>query len=156
MSEPPPDDLKQWSKNELIRELRRLRAMLREHSERRGDDPRAQATTGAAVTDVAGDPHATGGALLDTRSAVLLDTVDVVLADTKSDEPVVMMLALGGRINYAHQRVEHAYLFGPDGAAGLVSELVGLASRAAGHAAEHGARFAAEFKLALDERMARG
>lgn len=153
MSEPPPDDLKQWSKNELVRELRRLRAILYEHAERRGVDPREQATTGAAVVDVAGDPRAQGGAVLDARSAVLMDSVDVVLVDTKHDDPVVMMLALAGRVNYSHDRVEHAYMFSPDGAAALVSELVGLAARASSHAAEHGQRFAAEFTVALDERM---
>jgi hypothetical protein len=150
----PPDDLKAWSKNELVREIRRLRAVTREHAERRGDDPRGQATTGAAVTDVAGDPHAVGGALLDARSAVLLDTVDVALVDTKADEePVAMLLALGGRINYADDRVQHAYLFGPDGAAGLVSELVGLAARAGGAGPAHARLFAEEFQAVLSRRM---
>lgn len=148
----PPDDLKDWSKNDLIRELRRLRAIMHEHSERRGDDPREQATTGAAITDVAGDPHAVGGALLDARSAVLMDSVDVVLVDTMASEPVAMVLALGGRINYADDRIEHAYMFGPDGAAGLVSELIALAGRASG-LEPHGKRFAAEFEADLERRM---
>jgi hypothetical protein len=81
----PPDDLKEWSKNDLVREVRRLRAVMREHAERPGDDPRAQATTGAVV-DVAGDPHAAGGALLDMRSAVLMDGMEVVLVDTKRED----------------------------------------------------------------------
>ena len=152
MSSPPPDDLKAWTKNDLVREVRRLRAIMREHTERRGDDPREQATTGAAITDVAGDPYAAGGAILDTRSTVLLDGVEVALVDTKRDEGVAMLLALEGRVNYAHDRVEHAYLFGPDGAAGLVSELVALAARASG-GPEHGQRFAAEFQVELDRRM---
>lgn len=147
----PPDDLKAWPKNELVREVRRLRAITREHAERRGDDPRPASSTGS-ITDVAGDPHARGGALLDARAAVLMETIDVVLVDTKRDEPVVMLLALGGRVNYADDRVEHAYLFGPDGAAALVSELVGLASRAAG-ADGHGERFAEAFQTELDRRM---
>ena len=29
----PPDDLKEWSKNDLVREVRRLRAVMREHAE---------------------------------------------------------------------------------------------------------------------------
>lgn len=152
MSQPPPDDLKNWSKNDLVRELRRLRAVMREHAEQPGDNPRDHTTPGAII-DVAGDPHAQGGALLDARSATLLESMDVVLVDTKGDEPVVMLMSLQGRVNYSNDRVEHAYLFGPDGAAALVSELVALASRAAGHAAEHGKRFAAEFQSALDERM---
>jgi hypothetical protein len=152
MNGPPPDDLKAWPKNELVREVRRLRAITREHAERRGDDPRQQATSGAAVTDVAGDPHARGGAILDARAAVLMDGVEVVLIDTKRDEPVAMLLALSGRINYATERVEHAYLFGPDGAAALISELAGLAARAAG-GPEHAHRFAAEFQTELNRRM---
>jgi hypothetical protein len=142
-----------WPKKELAKEVGRLRAILREHAERRGDDPR-EASTRDSIIDIAGDPYARGGALLDARAAVLLDSVDVVLVDTKRDDPVAMMLALAGRLNYSTARVEHAYLFGPDGAAGLVSELVGLAARAAG-AGGHGARFADEFRALLDERMER-
>jgi hypothetical protein len=153
MSKPPPDDLKSWSKNALVREVQRLRALTREHAERMGDDPREAATTDAAITDVTGDPHARGGVLLDARSAVLLESTDVALMDTKSErEPVAMMMALAGRINYSLDRVEHAYLFGPDGAAALVSQLIGLAHRASLHEGD-GMRFAAEFKVALEARM---
>lgn len=152
MTQPPPDDLKQWSKNDLVRELRRLRAVLREHAERPGDDPRAAASSGSII-DTAGDPHAQGGALLDMRSAVLLDGVDVALVDTKAEDPVAMLLTLAGRINYVADRVEHTYVFGPDGAAGLVSELVGLASRASGGNQQHAQEFATTFRADLDRRM---
>lgn len=148
---PPPENLKQWSKNDLIRELQRLRAVMREHAEQPGADPREHVTPGAII-DVADDPHARGGALLDARSATLLEGTDVVLVDTKGDEPVVMMMSLSGRVNYSHDRIEHAYLFGPDGAAALVSELVGLAARAAG-GGNHASRFATEFQERLDQRM---
>jgi hypothetical protein len=152
VSKPPPEDLKDWSKNMLVREVQRLRAVLREHAERPGGDPREAATTGSAITDVAGDPHARGGVILDARAAVLMEGVDVALFDTKQGERVAMMMTLSGRINYSTDRVEHAYMFGPDGAAGLVSELVGLASRAGG-AGGHGERFAAEFQADLERRM---
>jgi hypothetical protein len=152
VTQPPPDDLKQWSKNDLVRELRRLRAVLREHAERPGGDPREAASSGSMM-DVAEDPHAKGGALLDARSAVLLEGVDVVLIDTKAEEPVAMMLVLSGRINYVVDRVEHAYIFGPDGAAGLVSQLVGLASRASGSDQQHAQEFATTFRANLDRRM---
>src|SRR4051794_39703654 len=95
----PPDDLKDWSKNDLVREIRRLRAITREMAERVGDDPR-----GASTSDpiVGGSPHGQGDALIDARAAVLLDHADVVLVDTKRDsEPVSMLLSLGGRINYS-------------------------------------------------------
>jgi hypothetical protein len=153
MTKPPPE-LKDWSKNNLIREVNRLRAILREHAERPGDDPREQAAN-EPIIDVAGDPLATGGALLDMRSAVLMDEMNVVLVDTKSSEPVAMMMSLKGRINYAAERVEHAYLFGPDGAATLVSELIGLVSRADRVGQQHGQRFALEFKNEFDQRMNR-
>jgi hypothetical protein len=141
-----------WPKGELAREVARLRAILREHAERPGSDPREASTTDSQI-DIAGDPYATGGALLDARSAVLMENVAVVLVDTKRDEAVSMMLTLEGRINYAADRAEHAYLFGPDGAAALVSELVALAGRAASHDRPHGRRFADEFRRDLDRRM---
>lgn len=147
----PPDDLMQWSKPALVKELGRLRAIMREHAERPGNDPRP-ASASDPIIDVAGDPNAQGGALLDARSAVLLENIDVVLIDTKSDDPVAMMLSLGGRINYADDRVTHAYIFGPDGAAALVGELSALAVRASRHEG-HGQRWAAEFKAGIEARL---
>jgi hypothetical protein len=148
----PPDDLKDWSKNDLVREIRRLRAITREMAERVGDDPR-----GASTSDpiIGGSPHGQGDALIDARAAVLLDHADVVLVDTKREsEPVSMLLSLGGRINYSDDRTTVAYLMNGDGAAAIVSQLVGLASRAAGmHGDPHGEEFAADFKLALERRM---
>jgi hypothetical protein len=152
MAKPPPDDLKSWSKNELVRELQRLRAVLREHAERPGSDPRAASSSGSII-DVAGDPTAQGGVLIDARSAVLLEGMEVTLVDTKAEAPVAMMMTLSGRVNYATSQIEHAYLFGPDGAAALVSELLALVSRADTHGATHGERFAAEFRQAMEERL---
>jgi hypothetical protein len=148
----PPDELKDWSKNDLVREVRRLRAIMREHAERRGDDARESSTQDPVI---GGSPHGRGDALVDARAAVLLDSTEVVLIDTMraDDERVSMMLALAGRINYSDDRVENAYLMGPDGAAALVSQLVGLASRAAGDHARGGQQFAAEFKVDLERRM---
>jgi hypothetical protein len=141
-----------WPKGELAKEVARLRAILREHAERPGDDPR-QASTPDPI--IGGSPHGRGDALLDARSAVLMDSIDVSLADMKRGDTLAMMLVLAGRINYADDRVTHAYIFGPDGAAGIVSELIGLASRAAGaHGDPNAERFAAEFKADLERRMA--
>jgi hypothetical protein len=116
------------------------------------DDPR-----GASTSDpiIGGSPHGQGDALIDARAAVLLDHADVVLVDTKREsEPVSMLLSLGGRINYSDDRTTVAYLMNGDGAAAIVSQLVGLASRAAGmHGDPHGEEFAADFKLALERRM---
>jgi hypothetical protein len=143
----------EWPKGELAKEVARLRAITREHAERPGDDPR-QASTSDPI--IGGSPRGRGDALLDARSAVLLESVEVVLVDTKrADDPLVMMLALAGRVNYADDRVTHAYIFGPDGAASIVSELIELASRAHGaHGDPNAERFAAEFKADLERRMA--
>lgn len=148
----PPDDLKAWSKNDLVREVRRLRAVTREHAQRHGDDPRPASTSDPII---GGSAYGRGDALIDARAAVLLEHVEVVLVDTKKDtDSVVMMLTLGGRVNYADDRVTHAYLLNGDGAAGIVSELVSLAQRAASMGDDSsGMRFAAEFKVELERRM---
>ncbi len=137
----PPDDLKDWSKNDLVRECRRLRAVMREHAEQVNPSH-----SGGGTVDVAGDPYARGGVLIDARGAVLMDNSEVVLVDTKADEPVAMILRLGGRINYSTERADTAYLINTDGAAAIVSEVIGLAGRAGG-------RFAEQFQSDLDRRM---
>jgi len=147
VNSPPPEDLMAWPKKELARELQRLRAILREHA-----DQVSAPHSGGGITDVAGDPRARGGALIDARGAVLLDSVEVVLVDTRADEPLAMVLRLAGRVNFSTARADTAYIMGPDGAAGIVSELAGLAQRA-GTAGEHGQRFGGEFDAALTARM---
>jgi hypothetical protein len=143
--------LKEWSKNDLVREVTRLRAVLHEHSKLVGDDPRGQSTDQPII---GGTPTGHGDALLDARAAVLLEGVDVVLVNTKRDQdPVVMMLTLRGRINYAEDVVTHAYLFNGDGAAAITTELIMLAGRAAGAGETDGKRFAEEFKRAFEQRM---
>jgi hypothetical protein len=64
-----------------------------------------------------------------------------------------MVMTIRGRVNYADDRVEHAYLFGTDGAAAIVTEIGGLVTRASRLGAEHGQRFAAEFQVALERRI---
>lgn len=149
MTEPPPANLNDWGKRALVREVERLRAVLHEHSQREGDDPRERSTQDPII---GGSPRGRGDALLDARSAVLLDGVEVVLVDTKRDEAVSMMLVLKGRVNYSSDRATHAYLFGPDGAAGIISELVELTERAYSGVGEHGRRFALEFQRELKRR----
>ena len=131
-----------WTKQNLAKEVARLRAVMREHATEVADEP----TSGGDIIDVAGDPHARGGALLDARKAVLMDSVDVVLVDTKQDERPIMMLLLEGRVNYQTRRAKQAYLFDADGAAAIVTQLAGLAARAGG-------QFAREFQQAFDHRM---
>ena len=141
MSKPPPANLMDWSKNDLVKELQRLRAILREHGHQVADSPRS----GGGMVDVAGDPNAFGGVVLDTREAVLMDELEVCLVDTKQGDKPAMMMVLQGRVNYQTRRVKQAYLFGPDGAAGLTVELLALSVRAGGE-------FGREFKESFDER----
>lgn len=144
MAEPPPDDLLQWSKPALAREVQRLRAITREHSERVASDSPPQ---DRAVV-MGGAPHEHGTALLDVRGAVLLDSTEVVLVDPEpgSTKPPTVMLVLAGRVNYDTRRSQTAYLFGTDGAAAIISELTGLAARAGG-------TFAEGFQDDLDRRL---
>ena len=142
MTKPPPADLMQWPKAELAKEVKRLRAVAFEAAHQPADDP----TSGGGMVDVAGDPFARGGVVLDARKAVLMDEIDVTLVDTKRDEPPAAAMLLQGRINYGTGRTKQLYLYDADGAAALVSQLVGLAARAGGE-------YAREFQQRLDERM---
>lgn len=130
-----------WPKAKLIDELQRLRSILREHSERLHDTARSGGDS------VGGSPHGRGDSVLDTREAVLLDYNEVILVDSKRDELPMMALIMEGRVNLTRRRVKQMYLFGTDGAAALISQLVGLAGRAGG-------AFATGFKADLDKRMA--
>jgi hypothetical protein len=142
MSKPPPADLMDWPKADLARELARLRAILREHAGEVADEPHS----GGEMIDVAGDPYARGGVMLDSRKAVLMDYLDVCLVDTKQDEKPIMMLVIEGRVNYQNRRTKQAYLFDADGAAALATQLIGLAGRA-------GDPFMSEFKATFEERL---
>lgn len=92
----------------------------------RTSDPRQ------AGGDIAGPggPFDFGQALLDTRHAVLMDTVEVVkLDDTSHDESFIGM-KLEGRINRTPERAAILYFFDLDGAAAIITELLALAGRA--------------------------
>jgi hypothetical protein len=123
----PPQDLMAWPKKALAREVTRLRAVLYEHSEAPGEEP---VVDGGTMVDPVGDPYARGNVLLDVRKAVLMDSIDVSLVDTKREgEPPRLAMLLAGRINFSQGRARQLYLFDEDGAAAIVSELVALATR---------------------------
>lgn len=140
MNQPPPENLMDWPKAQLAREVDRLRAITREHADRLHDDARSGGDS------VGGSPHGRGDSVLDTRGAVLMDGAEVILVDTKQDQRPAMALLLEGRVNYGANRVRQMYLFGPDGAAAIITQLIGLAGRAGGE-------FGAEFKADLERRM---
>jgi hypothetical protein len=82
-----------------------------------------------------GGPHDRGGVVLDARNALLLETVDVSTVDPerggRGQQAVAMVL--GGRINQSQDRASVLILFGTDGAAAIVTELVALFGRITGH-----------------------
>jgi hypothetical protein len=82
-----------------------------------------------------GGPHDHGGVVLDARNAVLLETVDVSTVDPehggRGQSAVAMVL--DGRINQTQDRVSVLFIFGTDGAASIVTELIALYGRATGH-----------------------
>lgn len=91
-------------------------------------DPRE--IKGAIVGD--GGAHETGGVILDTRNAVLLQDVTVSTVDPSSGgrgkEYFAMLLA--GRVNQTQDNAEVLFIMNTDGAAALVTELLALLVRA--------------------------
>lgn len=81
---------------------------------------------------IGGSAFGRGDALIDTTGAVLLDatSVAVVGAIGRDGVDTVIALELGGRVNHTADRSETLYLLNADGAAGIISELLGVAGRA--------------------------
>ncbi len=81
-----------------------------------------------------GGPYDENAVVLDTNRAVLLESCEVaVLGGIRGgvlDEKPITGLVLHGRINKTDERVQALYLMNEDGAAGIVTELIGVASRA--------------------------
>lgn len=70
-----------------------------------------------------GGPHDRGGVVLDTRNAVLLDSIDVSTLDPDRGArgQSGLALVLGGRINQTKDRASVLFIFGTDGAAGIIT-----------------------------------
>ncbi|WP_439593907.1 hypothetical protein [Microbacterium sp.] len=81
---------------------------------------------------IGGSAFGVGDALIDTTEAVLLDTtsVAVVGAIRQTGAETIIALELGGRVNHSTERRSQLYLMNADGAAGIISELLGVAHRA--------------------------
>ena len=108
----------------------------------RSTDPR---TLGGSI--IGGAPDEQGGALIDTRNAVLLGEVHVARVDNPSDGRAVLAVLLSGRVNQSPDPASVLFLCGGSQAAVLVAELVGLAARI-------GPEFEAEFRSELDQQFA--
>lgn len=81
-----------------------------------------------------GGPHDIGGVVLDARNAVILETVDVSTIDPERGGrgQSALAMVLGGRVNQTKERVSLLFIFGSDGAAAIVTELIALYGRATG------------------------
>jgi len=78
-----------------------------------------------------GDAFGIGDARIDVTRAVLLDGVTVAVVGTADPSGAGRALALNleGRLNKGTTRVDVLYLMDSDGAASIISELLGLAGR---------------------------
>lgn len=79
-----------------------------------------------------GGPRDRGAVLLRAEGAVLLEscevaTMDAVRAGRLGGQVVYMTLA--GRVNKRAERASVGFMFGPDGAAAIITELLALADR---------------------------
>lgn len=102
-----------------------------------------------------GGPHDVGGVVLDARNAVILETVDVSTVDPERGGrgQSAIALVLGGRINQTKDRASVLFLFGADGMAAIISEIVGLVGRAGGIDAD---AFLADLTTRIAEMRAEG
>jgi hypothetical protein len=97
-----------------------------------------------------GGPHDLGGVVLDARRALLLETIDVSTVELRSGRsgPSGLAMLLGGRINRSQDRAQLLFLFGTDGAAAIITQLIALIGRASGPEVQ------AEFVAEVMRRMA--
>ena len=103
-----------------------------------------------------GGPHDFGGVILDASRAIIMDSVDVstIEPDHGGRGKSALALLLGGRINQTQDRARVLFLFGTDGAAGIITELIGVIGRAAGPAVA--AEFVADVMRRMDDLQAGG
>lgn len=93
-----------------------------------GDDPSTLTSEGIVRPDFA----PAGAAIVDATNAVLMDTVDVSAIELVRDgdpKGKALAMTLGGRVNKRTDRARLTFLFGGDGAAGIITELIALAHR---------------------------
>lgn len=88
---------------------------------------------------IGGSAYGRGDAIIDVEGSVLFDTVTAALVGVGQQTGVETCIAveLGGRINHDTERSEVLYLMNADGAAALVSEILGVAQRIGPHFLEH-------------------
>lgn len=87
-----------------------------------------------------GGPRDKNAVVLTTEHAILLENTMVAEVETyRGGDPGerVIGMSLEGRINKTDERAEILYLFDVDGAAAIITELIGLASRMSPDVLDH-------------------
>ena len=81
---------------------------------------------------IGGSAFGRGDSLINTEGSVLLGDVHVAVVDSGRSTGVetIIALQLGGRVNHTTTPHETLYLLDADGAASIISELLGVAGRA--------------------------
>lgn len=77
-----------------------------------------------------GGPYDIDGVVIDDTNAILLDTTTVAQVSTPIDGRSFTAMLLAGRVNRSEDLVQVLFLFDPDGAAAIITELHGIARRA--------------------------
>lgn len=91
-------------------------------------DPR---TLGGSATGPGGSRDRFG-VVIDTTDAVLMQSVHVTVMEAVRAGAMdgrVTFMTLGGRVNKTTRNVDVGFMFGPDGAAAIITELLALADR---------------------------
>ena len=115
------ENLMEWPKATLAKEVARLRAIMREHGQEVADAPHS----GGDMADVAGDPYAARRGRPGRPQGGADGVAGCLPGYTKQDEKPIMMMVLEGRVNYETRHTKQAYLFGADGAAALATHARG-------------------------------
>ncbi len=79
-----------------------------------------------------GGPHDRGAVFLDLTDCILMESMEVCTVDTVRTGEMAgqaIFMQLSGRINKTRDQVTTGYMFGPDGAAAIITELLALADR---------------------------
>lgn len=96
-------------------------------------DPTDPRNLGGSIAGPGG-PYGQGDVVIDTTNAVILDACEVAIVGGVRggvlDPKPICALVLRGRVNKTTDRVQVLFLLNEDGAAGIVTELIGLESRA--------------------------
>lgn len=81
-----------------------------------------------------GGPYDENAVVLDITNAVILEACEVALMGAVRkgvlDEMPIVTMVLRGRVNKTPDQVQVLFMLNEDGAAGIITQLVGVASRA--------------------------